>query len=325
MNAPRVVVITGASSGIGRAAALAFAQRGENLVLASRRGGELEALVADCEVLGARAIAVPTDVADNRQVKKLAAEAVGRFGHIDVWVNNASVSAYGRFLDVPLAATRRVLDVNLMGHVHGARAALKVFSAQGTGTLVNVSSIIGEVSVPYMTAYSIAKAGTNALTESLRQELAMAGTRSIRVTSVMPATIDTPFYRNVANYSGRRMLPPPPVYPPEIVAAAIVRASRHPKREVFAGPAGGALVVLHRLLPGPVETGMAALMEATRRAGRHGEAPTSGGIVDPTKQDPATISGGWNGRSRYTRRRLVVWSLAAAALGTLAARTLRVR
>ena len=306
------MVITGASSGVGRVTALRLAKRGDSVVLASRRGAALDLLARECEQLGASALAVATDVSSSAEVERLAAAAVERFGRIDVWVNNASVTSFGSFLDTPLDDIDRVLDVNLRGYIHGARAAFTVFHRQGSGTLVNVSSIIAEIPVPYMTAYSIAKAGVNALSMSLRQEITVHGPKGVHVTTVLPASIDTAIYRNAANVSGHVAMPPPPVYPPEVVATAIESAIRHPRREVVAGPAGLAFVRLHRVLPGIVEGQMAVLVDLVRRFGRP-LAPTRGAIEVPASTADATEAGGWHGTARYRTRRVLVWGAALGA------------
>lgn len=176
-----VVVITGAASGIGRATALRFARRRTSLVLASRRVEALESLVAECAALGSRAIAVPTDTSDHDAVQELASRAVEEFGRIDVWVNNAAVSFFSPFLEVPLRDFERVIDVNVMGYVYGARAALERMQDQGSGVLVNVASIVGEVPQPYTSAYSVSKAAVRALGVSLRSELTLDRKKHIHV------------------------------------------------------------------------------------------------------------------------------------------------
>ena len=157
-----VVAITGASRGIGRAAALEFADKAARLVLAARSAGTLESLAHEVRKRGGKAVAVPTDVTDADSVEALAARAVKEFGRLDAWVNNAAVGVYGRVADIPLADIRRVLDVNIGRYVNGARAALPRFRARGTGVLINVGSIVGEVSQPYAAAYSMSKAAVGA-------------------------------------------------------------------------------------------------------------------------------------------------------------------
>lgn len=309
MSRARVVVITGASSGIGRTTALRFAARGDSVVLASRRGEALDLLAAECESLGSEALAVVTDVTRSEDVVALADQAMIRFGRIDVWVNNASISAFGPFLDVPLEDVRRVLDVNVMGYIHGARAAMRVFAAQKSGTLINVASIIGELPVPHMSSYSMAKAAVMALSMSLRQELSVHGPRGVHVTTVMPATIDTPFYRNSANFSGHVAMPPPPVYPASVAAKAILRAADHPRRrEIVAGPTGRLMVRLHRVMPGVVDGQMATLVDAVRRAGPRRQPDTHGTAFEPGSVADATAGGGWGGRRKYAQRRALFWS-----------------
>ena len=322
MSRSRVIVITGASSGIGRETALRFARAGETLVLASRRADALRDLAEECERRGGTVLAVQTDVTVDTDVQRLADTTVATFGRIDVWVNNASVSVLGAFDEVPLDDFRRIIDVNLMGYVHGARSAMRVFRAQESGTLVNVSSIIGELPVPYMLSYSMAKAAVNALSMSLRQELMLRGPRGVRVTTVMPASIDTPFYRSSANYSGHVALPPPPVYPASIVAKAIDTASRHPRRQIVAGPTGSVFVRLHRVLPGLVEAQMAWLVHATRSAGGS-QPPTTGSIAHPAATDDATIGGGFHGRRKYATRRLLFWGALIGGAAAIASRRSR--
>ncbi len=310
-----VVVITGASSGIGRATALAFAGHGAAVVLAARREGALEEVARECRSAGGQPLVVPTDVADFKAVEELARRAVERFGRIDVWVNNAAVTLFSTFLDAPLEDFRRVLDVDVMGYVHGAKAALPRMKAQGTGLVVNVSSIVAVVPQPYTHAYSMAKAAVRALSASLRQELLLEGSpsRKIKVVSVLPATIDTPFFNHGANVTGRAAKAMPPVYTPERVARAIVNVVRMPRREVVVGPLGRNLVLQAKVTPGLVEKLMALQVHMTHLSRTTSAPATDGNLYEPASGTGA-IHGGWNGKRRTAIRRGLSGAALAGAL-----------
>jgi NAD(P)-dependent dehydrogenase (short-subunit alcohol dehydrogenase family) len=317
-----VVVVTGASSGIGRATALAFAGHGAVVVLAARREQALDEVARACESAGAQALVVPTDVTDFKAVDELARRAVERFGRIDVWVNDAAVTLFSPFLEAPLEDFSRVLDVNVMGYVHGARAALRRMKDQGSGVIVNVSSIVGVVPQPYTHAYSMAKAAIRALSASLRQELLLEGSRSrkIKVVSVLPATIDTPFFEHAANYTGRATKAMPPVYTPERVARAIVNVVRLPRREVIVGPLGRNLLMQAKLTPGLVEKMMAVQVDKTHLS-RTEPAPATDGNLHRPASGAGSVHGGWNG----TRRTAIRRALSGAALAGVVATARRGR
>jgi short-subunit dehydrogenase len=287
-----VVVITGASSGIGRATALAFAERGAVVVLAARREGPLHELASECERAGGRALAMPLDVTDEGAVQELARRAIETFGRIDVWVNNAAVTLFGRFEETPPEAYRRVIETNLFGYIYGARAALPVFREQGSGMLVNVSSIVSKVAQPYTSAYGLTKAAIRSLGMSLREELMLDGQHDIHVCTVMPATIDTPFFQQAANYTGRAVKAMPPVYPAEEVAHTILSLAEKPQHEVFVGRSARMLSAQHTLAPTMAERMMAMMVDKQHLYGDRPADPTPGNLFEPMPQY-ASISGGW--------------------------------
>lgn len=216
----RVVVVSGATSGIGRAAALAFAGRGDRLVLAARAPQPLTEVRAECAAAGAEAIAVTTDVTDPGGPDALARAALERFGRLDVWVHTAAVMAYGRFDEVPAEVFEQVVRTDLLGAAAVTRAALRHFRATGGGTLVLTGSVLGHVSAPYMSGYVTSKWGLHGLVRTVQQEC--RDTPGIRVCLVTPGSVDTPVYQQAANYLGRIGRPPPPITTPERVARAIV-------------------------------------------------------------------------------------------------------
>ena len=317
-----VVVITGASSGIGRATALAFAKAGATVVLAARGDEALRRVAEECEQLHGEALVVPTDVSDAAAVEELGTRAVERFGRIDVWVNNAAVTVFGSFLQTPLSDFRRVIDVDVMGYVHGARAALPYMLAQGRGVLVNVASILSVVPQPYASPYVTAKFAVRGLSASLRQELHLARTRGVHVCAVLPATVDTPIFSHGANYSGRRVLAMPPVYQPGRVARAIVNLVRVPRREVTVGPASRALAWQSRFTPRTVERAVAWLVD-TKHLSRTESAPaTAGNLYSP---EPGTGSqlGGWRYDGHLASPGRVATTAALAVVAVAAARRVR--
>lgn len=315
----KVVVITGASSGIGRATALALAARGDRVVLAARREEPLVELAAECERLGGKAHVVPTDVVDAAMVDALAVEAVKTFGRIDAWVNNAAVTLFGRFEDTPPEAWRQVVETDLFGYVHGARAALRAFREQGDrGVLVNVASMVAKSGQPYASAYVVSKHGVRALGICLRQELALDGGRNagIRVSTVMPATVDTPLFQHAANYTGRAVQAMPPVYPPEAVAQAIVACIDRPRAEVFVGAAGRMVDAQERLSHGLSERAMARMVDRGHLSRTETAPPTEGNLFEPMPEG-TTVGGGWLPPRALRRRDAMRIGLVAGGLVAL--------
>jgi NAD(P)-dependent dehydrogenase (short-subunit alcohol dehydrogenase family) len=245
----QVVVVMGASSGIGRETALRFAKRGAKVVVAARSEVGLHSLQNEIRGLGGEARAVIADVCEFEQVEAVAQRAVEEYGRLDTWVHLAAVGLFAPFDQTQPEEFRRVVEVDFMGQVYGAMAALPRIKREGSGALVHISSVVGKRSTPLESAYSASKHGVDGFLESLRVELLRDGWGSIGVTNVIPAAINTPFFTKARTKLGVKPKGFPPIYQPGVVADAILYSAEKAPREIIAGGAGKGMLLTQRLSP----------------------------------------------------------------------------
>lgn len=244
----QVIVITGASSGIGLATAQDAARAGARVVLAARSGDVLEAIVATLVTQGHEAIHVVADVAERDQVQRIADAAIERFGRIDTWVNVAGVTIYGKLDQVDEADSRRLFDVNFWGTVHGSLIALPHLRRHG-GALVNVGSEASEVAIPLQGMYSASKHAVKGFTDALRIEVGQVDDAPVSITLVEPTAINTPLPDHARNYLEHQPKLPSPQLDPHRVSAAILQAAATPTREVKVGVMATLDVAVEKMLP----------------------------------------------------------------------------
>lgn len=238
----QVIVITGASSGIGLVTARMAARRGARVVLAARDEEALRKTTEELRAAGAAAAYCVCDVGSLEDVRRAAEEAVARFGRIDTWVNNAGVSVYGRLQEVPLEDQRQVFETNFWGTVHGSLVALDNLQERG-GALINVGSVLSERAIPLQGIYSASKHAIKGFTDALRMEVEERGS-PVSISLVKPGGIDTPYPQRAANYMAEEPRNVPPLYAPEAVARAILRCAAHHVRDVEVGSPARALQTL---------------------------------------------------------------------------------
>lgn len=284
-------MVTGASSGIGRAAARTLARQGWNVVLASRSASALAAVQRECSEYGIDTLALPTDVGSEGDVDSLFASAVERFGKVDAVVHAAASVAYGRFQDVPADVFNQVIATNLLGTANVARAALRQFGGQAGGRLVLMGSLLGKIAVPYLSPYVTSKWGVQGLARMIQIEA--RETPGVEVTIVSPGSVNTPAYSQAGNYTGWEGRPPPPVDPPEKVARAIVRSLSAPRRERSVGIANHVVVLGFRLLPGIFDPAVSPLMKLAGLS-RRPVPDHPGSVLEP--QPDGEAEHGWWGR-----------------------------
>ena len=244
----QVVALMGASSGIGRESALRFAKKGAKVVVSARGEEGLASLVDEIRRSGGQATAVVADTSDFEQVNAVADRAVEEYGRLDTWVHLAAVGLFATFEQTSPEEFARVIDVNLMGQVYGAMAALPHLKREGGGALIHVSSVEAKRSFPFHSAYGASKHGIDGFLEALRVELKHERW-PISVTQVLPGTINTPFFDKGRSKIGVKPVGIPPIYEPETVADVIVYAAENPARDLVSGGAARALILNQRLSP----------------------------------------------------------------------------
>jgi short-subunit dehydrogenase len=278
MEDKKVVVITGASSGIGRETALALARKGEIVIVAARRKDTLIEVLKEIEALGSTGLAVELDVRNYDQLKQLVETAIEKFGKIDVWFNCAGVYAAGKFDVLPPDVFHEVMAINFGGVVNGTHAVLPIFKSQGRGILINMSSIMGDLELELAIAYHTSKAAITHFTKSLRHELSKDP--NIKICLVYPQGVDTPIYKNAANYSGKELKPPPPSITPKEAAEEIITLIDNPKDDLYVG---GSAYLIDRLkyIPDKIFTGVSKFFKLTHLSSDDAE-PSTGNIYTPS-------------------------------------------
>ena len=323
----RVVVITGASSGIGRCTAALFSRKGWQVGLIARSGPGLDALRQELVMGGGRAVAAIADVSDHAALERAAGIMEDTLGPIDVWVNCAGNGVYGRFADVPEQEFRAVTNVTYLGAVNGTRVALRRMQPRNAGTIVNVCSAIAFHGMPLLSSYSGAKYALRGFTEALRRELRQDGSR-VQVTTIYPPAVNTPFFSHAASHMPQPPRPMWPVYQPEIVADSIHLAATSRRGELHVGGVTVLFALCSRLVPWLLGKAILRLGPA----GQMTDSPEAARLREPTLFAPSPNPSGARGPFNAGARgfSMQMWAgrhraALAAGLGLLAAGVLAAR
>jgi short-subunit dehydrogenase len=312
----QVVVITGASSGIGLATAKMAAQQGARVVLAARDGDGLASARVEIEGAGGRAITVIADVAVYEDVRSVARRAVEAFGGFDTWINNAGLSIYGPIEEVPVEDARRLFDVNYWGVVHGTLTAVAHLKDRG-GAVINLGSVTSDQAVPLQGHYSASKHAVKAFTDALRMELEKEDA-PVSLTLIKPGAIDTPFPEHARNYMEAEPKHPAPVYDPSVVAEAIIFCAEHARRDLIVGGGGKMTSALHNV-PRVADRYMGATMFTGQKMRRPARREREDSLYEPQGggRERGNYPGSVRKRSLYTMSSMhrVATMLSAAAVG----------
>ena len=327
----QVIVLTGATSGIGLATARLLSQRGADLVIVARNREALDKLASELDRPGSGCIAVEADVADRAALEDVARQAIERFGRIDSWINNAAAAMFGRVADVPIEDHRRVFDVNYFGLVQGSLIALREMRVRG-GTIINIGSVLSDRSLIAEGPYSAAKAAVKGFTDALRMEIEEQGL-PVHVTLIKPSAIDTPYVEHARNLlESEGTTTPPPHYAPDAVAEAIAFACENKRRDLTIGFGGFMIAKLGTLFPRATDLLMSISMLKAQKTDKRGRTAMRDNLYEP-RQDGAERS--WLGLAprrsslflKAQMHPLATLGLAAGAglalASTLARRTMR--
>ena len=281
----QVIVITGATSGIGLTTARMAADQGAKLVLAARNNDALDQLAAELRLGGAQVVRVAADVGLPEDVARIGTGAIDAFGRIDTWVNNAGISVYGRLEDTPLEDQLRVFQTNYWGVVHGTLEAVKHLRQRGGGAIVNLGSEVSDRAVPLQGTYSASKHAVKAFTDALRMELEREHV-PVSLTLIKPAAIDTLFPVHAKNLMDKEPALPPPVYAPELVARAILHAASHPVRDQFIGGAAKLVSLGAQAMPRLMDRYMRTSMFTQQRGAKDNPADRRDALhaADPAQE-----------------------------------------
>lgn len=275
----QIMVITGASSGIGLATAQAGAKAGLKVVLVARDGDALAKIERDIATAGGKSAHVVADVGNRADVQKVADFAVQKFGGFDTWVNNAGVSVFGKLEEVSDEDHRKIFETNFWGLVYGSLVAVKHLRQRG-GSLINLGSVASDVAFPTQGMYCASKHAVKGFTDALRIEL-MEDKAPVTVTLIKPAAINTPFTKHAANYLDQEPKLPPPVYPVEDVAKAILHAATHGDRDIYVGGGGRLMSALDRQLPGAFDWIQSRTMSDQQKSGKPPQRDRAGTLHRP--------------------------------------------
>ncbi len=296
---PRVVVITGASSGIGRSAAALFGKHGWRVGLIARSADNLDATRKDVVAAGGTASVATADVADSAALEAAAAHIEGELGPIDVWVNNAGVSVYGKFMDIAEDEFRRLTEVNYFGTVNGTRVALRRMLPRNQGTIVQILSAISYRGMPLQSPYSGSKYALRGFTEAVRAELANDSS-AVHMTMVHPPAVNTPFYNHAVSHMPKPVRPPPPVYQPEIVADAIYLAATTRRREVKVTGSTLGFAVANKLTPSLLDYFAGKFGVAAQQSDQGGAVAVRDPNLNGPGQRPSSTHGPFDSESLST-------------------------